>query len=228
MGVAGEQVDGTAVATPATVRSAPVSGRRRPRWTSVAAVLVPAVAGLVVVGVLWARHYQPLGAGSGWYGAGRVSEGDQFMLRPDREITNVMGTEYVVTEPKPGDRVGLVVPITNTGRYPIRIVAVQAPFTRYHVTGAQAFRSRDLWTGGAPFVSLRPFTLGPGKTRGIAVAARVTCRSGHRQALSPQKGSASVTATSVRVTYRFVGFTTATRIPLDYPLTLQNPPQCAS
>jgi hypothetical protein len=193
----------------------------------VVAVLVAAVAGLVVVGVLWARHYQPLGSGGGWYGAGRVSEGDQFMLRPDREITNVMGTEYVVTEPKPGDRVGLVVPITNTGRYPIRIVAVQAPFTRDQVTDVQAFRSKDLWTGGAPFVRLRPFTLGPGKTRGIAVAVRVSCRVGPWQAASPQEGSASITATSVRVTYRFLGFTAATRIPLDYALTLQNPPRCA-
>jgi hypothetical protein len=194
----------------------------------VAALLLTAAAGSLLAAALWALHYQPLESGGGWHAGGRLV-GPGVSLHADQEISNVLGTEYLVKEPKPGDAIGLVIPIHNGGRYPIRIAGVEAPFGPYQVTDVRAFRSRDPRTGDEPFEGFRPFTLGPGQTREIAVTARlVTCRSGYRPVIPPAQGSVSTTARGVTVTYSFLGFTNTTVIPLDYALTLRNPPQCAS
>jgi len=197
-------------------------------WVSagklVAATVLILLAGALLAGSVWALHYQPLtGHGGGWVGAGRVPDPGFERIKPGLEITNAYGTEHRLTGLKPGERIGMVFGLHNDGPFPVQITAIGSPVDRYHVSDVQAFQSESPGRDSTPYGPLRPFTLGSGEMRSVAVTMRLSC---NWPTAKPGEHATVMGVFPVPVTYRFLGLTHTANVPQLYALTLNDVTFC--
>src|SRR5262245_51748305 len=108
-------VDQTEVHSPDLVRP-PRTGLRRGIFTVAVAVVTTVVAGAVYV-----ANYAPLAQSSGTLTGGRVVP-DEGLIRPDRTLENVLGHEFRMISPRPGDGLGIGFGLYNHGRFAVEIV----------------------------------------------------------------------------------------------------------
>lgn len=197
-----------------------VGGRgRRPRVLALLSFLA-LLAAVVAVGFTLAT-YVPLEHGSGSVGFGRDSS-PGLDITTDETIRNSFGTEFRVIEPEAGTGLVLVFGLLNSGRLPVEIVDVGLPLPDYYFSKKQAFASDAPGGSGLPYTSLQSFTLKPGASRDVGVRIAVTgCPDG------PAELSAGTISTQhVPVTWRFLGVTRVSQVPLSFAASLTAFPQC--
>jgi hypothetical protein len=129
---------------------------------------------------IWALHYQPIRIDGGLGGAGRIT-GGEWGFDPDKQIDNVLGTEYDVAYPKPGVRLGLGLSLRNAGHHGVRVSRVGfdlGPTVTW--VRESTYVSGNPSGSGLPMVAFKPFTLKPGTSRDFIVVLTVdACPSGY-------------------------------------------------
>jgi hypothetical protein len=176
----------------------------------------------ITSGVL-AISYQPLANIGGTYGAGRLTgpPGTFRLAMSGDSRGNIFGTEVVVGPLARGGRIGLIVDVQNTGRYPVVIDGIDPVFPTAVSRGSQLFVASD---PRKPEQSLRPahsFTVPAHGYRSIGVAIDV-------RDCPPGSPDGFLSTRQIALHYRFgwgAGHTAT--IPLhEFALSLAGPPSC--
>lgn len=194
----------------------------RPRRRRIlAAVAVPLLA--VVAGASYVGTYDPLSNGGGVLAAGR-DPGD-FALRADLRQDSLFGGDFSAgaVDPPAGSRFGVAFGLANDGRFAVEVVDVRLSLGDPYFTEPIAFTSQARGGSGMPYAPLETFSLAPGRARDVGVSYRLPgCPDGPTV---PSAGA--VTFPSVMVTWRFLGVTRTTDVPLlDFNAGIQGLPQC--
>jgi hypothetical protein len=175
---------------------------------------------LLVGWVVAHAAHEPLEHGSGTYGYGVA--GDGFSLTPQQEVTNAFGTEFRVVTPAAGSRLGIVLGLANTGRTDVEILDVGFPFPDYYLADPQAFMSVAPGGSGQPRVRLEPFVLGAGENRDVGMTFLMAGCPGGRVGHS----AGALIADRVPVTWRWLGRTRVSEVPLHFRAALEGLPGC--
>ena len=204
--------------TAAAISPAVTSGRSR-RWRRV----LVAVIGLLLLAALvtggWLRNYQPMRSG-------QVAGVDASGL----EVRdNVLGIEYRVIEPTPGDTITLLMSLRNDGPLGSTIVGVEQPFNPDGVVDLASFAETttparlelaDPRTGLLSPITA-PFTLAPG----AAYEARVSF--GVLECATELGAPGSTNwSTTLPVTYRVLGMNRTVDLDIGYAIALESLPNC--
>jgi hypothetical protein len=107
----------------------------------------------------------------------RIRAGDEGLIRADRTLDNVLGEEFRMVNPRPGDGLGIGFGLTNRGPFAVEIVGIGMPYSTDPlmsvrvITDVRAYRAPDppAPTQWEPF---RPFVLKPNQARDMAVTGR--------------------------------------------------------
>ena len=200
----------------ASAAPSPAGRRHRP-----VRVLAVALLALLIGATMFVVRYDPLASGSGAFGFGR--EERDYALNADEDISNALGEEFRVVRPAVGTRLGAVLGLTNDGPFAVEVLDVGLPFPPYYFDEPGAFASQARGGVGLPYGPLEPFTLEPDRSRDVGVTFRV--------AGCPQGDSVASPGTlglqSVPVTWRFLGITRTTDVPVGYAGTIEGFPQCS-
>jgi hypothetical protein len=197
----------------ASIASAPA--RRRRAATAVIALIALLAAWLTAHAV-----HDPLEQGAGVMAFGVAGEG--FRLEPQQVISNAFGSEYRVVTPAVGSRLGIAFGLTNSGPMDVEILDVGFPFPDTYLADPLPFASAGGGGSGLPYVPMEPFVLSPGEHRDVGLTFRMTgCPSG------PTGHSAGANiADRVPVTWRWLGRTHVTQVPLNFRGALEGLPGC--
>lgn len=200
----------------------PRQPRRSPRRRRVttALLLLP----LAAAATWFTLHatYDPLAQGGGQLGFGVVTEG--FNPVPQQTISNAFGSEFRVVAPAVGSRLGFVLGLHNTGPFAVEVLDVGVPYPTFYLDEGQPFVSDARGGSGLPHSELEPFTLEADGHRDVGVVFRVLgCPDGGPGA----RNAGALIAGSVPVTWRWLGRTHVTDVPVDYRAALDAMPVCA-
>lgn len=200
------------------VRIASAPARRR-RTACVAAALVTLLAGWLTAHAV----HDPLEQGSGIMAFGVAGNGPTgFTLVPQQEVTNAFGTELRVVTPAVGSTLGIAFGLTNTGPTDVEILDVGFPFPDYYLADPQPFMSTGVRGGGRPYVPMEPFVLARGEHRDVGMTFRMAgCPTG-----PVGRSAGALIADRVPVTWRWLGRTHVTEVPLSFRGALEGLPGC--
>jgi hypothetical protein len=198
----------------AHIASAPA---RRRRAACAAAALVTLLVGWLTAHAV----HDPLEQGAGIMAFGVAEEG--FTLEPQQEVTNAFGTELRVVTPAVGSRLGIAFGLTNTGPVDVEILDVGFPFPDYYLADPQPFTSAAAGGSGLPYVAMEPFVLSPGEHRDVGMTFKMAgCPTG-----PVGRSAGALIADRVPVTWRWLGRTHVTDVPLGFRGALEGLPGCA-
>jgi hypothetical protein len=191
---------------------------------AVALVLVT----MVVAGFVYVANYAPLARGSGILTGGRVVP-DYGLIRADRTLENVLGYEFRMINPRPGDGLGIGFGLSNRGRFAVEIVGIGMPYSSnlllsaHAIVDVRAYRAPDqpAATQWEPF---RPFVLKPGQARDVAVTGRFPACPGGVAPTNHSGGVSSIMTVPVR--YRFLGISHTQNVQLDFAVSVEGWPDC--
>jgi hypothetical protein len=175
----------------------------------------------ITSGIL-ALSYQPLANSGGMYWAGRlVGPAGTFHLgAPGDSRSNVFGNEVVIGPLAAGGRIGLLVDLQNTGRYPVVVEGIDPVFPTGISRGSQLFVATD---PRDPERTMRPahtFTVPAHGYRSIGVAVDV-------RGCPPASVDNLLSIRQITLHYRFGWVRHTATIPLDeFALALAGPPSC--
>jgi hypothetical protein len=214
-------------------------------WLVGAAVILLVVLlvliGLVLRGLNWADHYQPLVVGSSW---GTDAGGTQAQeLSPPGSVMTPYdfyaadtGSKFLIIDPKPGQKFWFRTELNSRGHYPVKVLHIATGFAccsykpvteKVYITSPNSGLGADFANTSAfkPFVLDDKTNLG----RGIKIVFTVpSCAK--RDATLPPEGTLTPyngnSISSYQVTYKFLWFTRTVDIPLPEQLEIINLPLC--
>ena len=205
-----------AEAPPAAVGPPPPRRRRRLPAVALAMGAVTALAAASYV-----LTYDPLVHGSGILAFGRDRPGSVPLA--DSTVSNALGSEFQVSRPAVGTRLGVAFGLTNDGPFDVEVVGIGSPFPGYLFQAGGPIASAAPGGSGEPYAALEPFVLEAGSSRDVGVLARAGgCPDGPTEA-SP----ASLVVGQVPVTWRFAGVTRTSHVDLAFRGSIAGYPQCA-
>lgn len=197
----------------ARIASAPA---RRRRAASAAAALVTLLVGWLTAHAV----HDPLEQGAGVMGYGVAGEG--FRLEPQQVVSNAFGSEYRVITPAVGSHLGIAFGLTNSGPMDVEILDVGFPFPDYYLADPQPFVSTAPGGSGLPYAAMEPFVLSPGEHRDVGMTFRMAgCPTG-----PVGRSAGALIADHVPVTWRWLGRTHVTDVPLSFRAALEGLPGC--
>jgi hypothetical protein len=178
-----------------------------------------------VSGAVWADHYQPLVNDGGSYWGGRlVADSSSFRGAGPRAtaVENAFGTEYRIGPFPHGGRLGFMVDIFNSGRFPVTVVGVRRLLDPPESSGTRLFAATDLLDPEGSMRPVREVTIPAHGYQTFGFAADV------RDCGQPLEPDAKTILEGVSLRYRFAGFTHEANIPLsDVAFSLVGPPHCS-
>jgi hypothetical protein len=202
--------------TTAAPSPAPTARSRGRRWLLV-------VIGLILVAVVvaggWLLVYQPMQSG-------QVAGVDA----PGLELRdNVLGSEYLVVEPQPGDQISMTISLRNDGPLGVTVVRVDQPFNadgvvdfagQAETTTAARLELADPRTGLMSPVT-GAFALAPGAVYEARVSFEVL------DCATELGAPGSVNwSTTIPVTYRVLGMTRTVELDIGYAMAIESLPNC--
>lgn len=195
--------------------------RRSRRWRWGLALMVGLVLAAVAAAGGWLLAYQPIRGGE-------VGGADAPTIE---SIDTVLGSEYRVVAPSPGDTITLFVSLRNDGPLGVTIVGVEQPFNADGVvdrllsaesTTPARLEIVDAQTGLSSPADL-PFALEPG----AAVEARVSFDVLECATELGAPGSINW-STSLPMTYSVLGMERAIDLDIGYAIAIESLPSCPS
>jgi hypothetical protein len=206
---------------PAVLAAVVAERRRRRRPVLTLLLICLLLLGLVAGGLAVLRH-APLEHGSGILAFGRYDGQETEGTRTDQTIENVLGVEFRIVDPEVGTPLMLAFGLYNAGRLDVEILDVGLPFPDYYFSKTEAFASDPRGGSGLPYTPLEPFTLEAGGNREVGVRFTVTgCPDG-----PAERSPGTISAQHVPVTWRFLGVTRISQVPLTFAASLAGYPQC--
>ena len=207
---------------PETTESRAYPSRRR-TWIIRIALLTAIALVIAAIGVFsWAKHYQPLTAGTTMYGV----RGDSSV--EVRQIDNHFGTEYRVVTARPGGHLVLTfdLSVPSDAAFGVTVDTVGSPMplsgSSSYVGWVDSADVRSKFLGPTPRPSLAdgPVRIDPGQIAIVTVdLTMATCDRYSRTA-------AWATFTTVPVTYSALGITHTVDLPFTYAVSMGRTPTC--
>lgn len=143
-------------------------------------------------------------------------------------VENAFGTDWRVVAPKPGDRLGIEFPITNSGPLSVKITRVGQPFNPRGTVGDLSHQESTsvgqvtfaTWPSPESFRG-GPLTLAPGENAQVRISFSVLpCAK-----VAAFRGRIDY-ATTVAVTYATLGFSHTRQIALGAAYSIVELPTC--
>lgn len=143
-------------------------------------------------------------------------------------VENAFGLDRRVVAPKPGDRLGIEFPITNSGPLSVKITRVGQPFSPWGTVGDPSHQDSTsvgqvtfaTWPSPQHFRA-GPLTLAPGESAQVKISFNfLDC------ATVPGSRSPINSATTVAVTYTTFGFSHTREIALGAAYSIVGMPTC--
>jgi len=212
-------------------RTTPNKRRRQMRVLRTAFVVLFA---LTVSFFVWAADYQPLSLGpSSLVWPQRPAPPSGHALTASARKAWQSRAQFVVYQPRIGDRFGFVYSITNNGPFGVTLLGVDKSTLDLRGTALYTIDAGTTTDTGstdprpASFVwSTAGFALQPGQDfEGVGATWTYNgCPAGTRE----YHNGSSLALPSFGVRYSFLGFTHTVMIQMQRPISVGNEPQCAS
>jgi len=188
-----------------TVEADAVRTRRRrwPYWLVAAATAVVLIAGVAVAA--WADRYQPLRlccvSALGTAPPDKLDSTSSFAGASI--ISNVLGDEFQVPA-SPGSSVDMAFVVSNTGQYPVKLLAVSLPDQLGPGVRKSVWASPIKGGGfGPPYAAFRPTTLAASDD--VALMVTVTYPSACPDQTAPKAQPGDGVFSGIQVTYEYAG-----------------------
>ncbi len=185
---------------------------RSRRWLVLAAAIVTAIAlvAALVAGFTYWQLYQPIVWGGGQSGVGELTaDSSKFVIaHPAHSVENAFGDDERIGPVPRGGRIGFVINLSNTGRFPVSVVGVRSLLDDYLSSDTRLFAATDERNPQATLAPVSAVSLPAHSSRTVGFAINVrrcdpTVHTG---------GWAIVQGVTLR--YRFDGLTHTANVPL--------------